>query len=359
MRNSVFQLSVFVVATILFLTTGCSHTPKKWKVIAHRSAPGYLPEHTLAGVAMAASWNVDFIEPDIVLTKDDIPVIMHDIHLEKSTDVASKLPHKKRKDGRYYVVDLTLKEIRSLNVLERGKGDPKDTAVFPGRFPRNKAVTAFQIPTLREYLETIDGLRKTTGYKLGIYPEIKKPSFHESQGKNIVRIVYDMLNEFGYEDKTDLIFIQSFDPSSLKKLRFVIKTKIPLVQLVAHNEWHESEINYDQMISPDGIKTVATYADGIGPSIDRLYTQDPETDEPELNNFMKNAHGEGLQVHPYTHRSDSLPPGFSTDEELLQFLNRKAKVDGIFSDFADRVLNWKPKMPTTSGRGLGNPVRAL
>jgi len=291
---------------------------------------------------MAASWNVDFIEPDIVLTKDDVPVIIHDIHLDSSTDVAKKFAHKRRKDGKFYVIDFTVKEIKELRVLERGKLDPNDTTVFPKRFPRNRARTAFQIPTLEEYLEMVEGLRQTTGYKLGIYPEIKAPHFHQTQGKNIVEIVYATLRKYGYEERPELIYIQSFDPAALKKLKFEIKTQIPLVQLVARNEWLEADVNYDLMILPAGLMEVAEYAEGIGPDLGRLYSLNDETSAIEKTSFVDDAHKAGLLVHPYTHRSDSLPRGFKTDDELLNFVKLEAKADGIFSDFADRVLNWVP-----------------
>ncbi len=333
-----FQL----LAIGLFALTGCSSRKSPWTIIAHRSAPGYLPEHTLAGVAMAASWNVDFIEPDVVLTKDNVPIVMHDILLDNSTDVSQKFAHKRRRDGHFYAIDLTLEEIKKLHVLERGKGDPKDTAVFPSRFPRNLARTAFQIPTFKEYLEMIEGLRKTTGYKLGVYPEIKKPAFHESQGKNIVKIVYQEIKSFGYEDKPDLIYLQCFDPKALKMLKFEIKTKIPLIQLIGKNEWQEADVDFETLKNKDGLKEISEYAVGIGPSIDDLYALDPESEKPIVTSLANFAHQNGLMVHPYTHRPDSLPLGFKTEEQLLSFLMKEAKVDGIFSDFANRIIHWIP-----------------
>ena len=104
------------ILSLLFLVVACSHQPKT--VIAHRGASGYLPEHTLESAAMAHSFGVDFVEPDVVITKDDKAVLLHNIHLDQTTDVAKKFPKRKRKDGRYYVVDFTLKEIKSLNVYD-------------------------------------------------------------------------------------------------------------------------------------------------------------------------------------------------------------------------------------------------
>ena len=127
-------------------------------VIAHRGASAYLPEHTLAGVSMAHAWDVDFIEPDIVLSKDRVPVVLHDIHLELTTNVEDTFPKKKRKDGRYYAIDLSLAELKQLRVHERI--NPKTGKIaFPARFPAK--LSAFQIPTLSEYIELIQGLNSS------------------------------------------------------------------------------------------------------------------------------------------------------------------------------------------------------
>lgn len=289
---------------------------------------------------MAAAWDVDFIEPDVVLTKDDVPVVLHDIYLEKSTDVAAKFPKRAREDGKFYAVDFTLTEIKELRVLERGKGGGSDEAVFAGRFPRDRARSAFQVPTLQEYLEFVEGLRKTTGFKLGVYPEMKKPAFHASEGKDIVEAVYPMLQKYGYEDTPELIFLQCFQPGTLMRVRKEYGDKIPLVQLIGKNEWGEAKVDYNAMLTPEGLKEVSLYADGIGPFVLQLYTAE-EGKAPVANDVTANAQKLGLKVHPYTHRSDGLPPHFKDDNEFLTFLYREAKVDGLFTDFADRVLDWK------------------
>lgn len=351
--------NILLCFAIAFLLSACASRQRAdWAVIAHRAASGYVPEHTLEAVAMAAAWNPDFIEPDVVLTKDSVPVVLHDIYLEKSTDVAKKFPKRARKDGKFYVVDFTLEEIKTLRVLERGKGGDTDEAVFPGRFPRDKALTAFQIPTLQEYLELIDGLRKTTGFDLGIYPEMKKPAFHESEGKDIVKVVYLMLKEYGYEQKPNLIFLQCFDPNALKRVRADYGDKIPLVQLIGKNEWGEAEVDYGAMLTPEGLKQIATYANGIGPFVMQLYSTDGE--QPMANDVVAQAHELGLKVHPYTHRSDGLPPNFENDDAFLSFLYRDLKVDGLFTDFADKVLNWKvppaSKKASTQFGSRSNPL---
>ena len=128
-------------------------------VIAHRGASGYLPEHTLASKAMAYAMKPHFLEQDLVLSKDDIPVVIHDIHLETITDVAVKFPDRKRADGRYYVIDFSFLELKQLQVTERF--DPKTgRAVYKDRFPVHTAT--FQLHSLQEEIELIQGLNKST-----------------------------------------------------------------------------------------------------------------------------------------------------------------------------------------------------
>lgn len=297
---------------------------------------------------MAAGWGVDFVEPDIVLTKDSIPIVLHDIHLENSTDVAAKFPFRKRKDGRYYVRDLLLKEIRALNVLERSQEQNPNEAAFPGRFPRTLNRTSFHVPTLEEYLEFVEGLRKSTGLRLGVYPEIKSSEFHNHEGQDIVKIVYDTLVRFGYEETPDLIYIQSFDPRDLQRLKTEMGTKIALMQLIGKNEWKESRADYTQMMTEEGLKQVATYAAGIAPSLDLLFSLDSTNKIVRADLLTSRAHAVGLKVHAYTHRQDPLPAHFKSNSELFEILKNQARIDGLFSDFADEVLIWEGRLSRRS-----------
>ena len=136
-------------------------------VIAHRGASGYLPEHTLPAKAMSYAMNVDFIEQDIVLSKDNVPIVIHDIHLETVTDVAVKFPNRNRNDGRYYVIDFSFEELKQLNVSERFNPESKQ-AIYPNRFPLNSST--FKLHSLAEEIELIQGLNKSTGKNVGIYP---------------------------------------------------------------------------------------------------------------------------------------------------------------------------------------------
>ncbi len=296
-------------------------------VIAHRAASGYLPEHTLEAVALAYGMGADFIEQDIVLTKDGAPVVLHDIHLDTTTDVRKKFPDRARIDGRWYAIDFTLEEIKALRVHERI--DPKkNMAVFPGRFPVGHA--KFEIPTLIEEIELIQGLNKSMKRNVGIYPELKIPAFHTQEGYNMGETVLDILSAYGYNEPNANVYIQCFDTDYLKRLRFELGTKLLLIQLIGEKE-------YDYLVTPKGLDMIATYANGIGPSMNRIvrYRRGRLIMIVEI---VKDAHDRMLAVHPYTFRRDSLPKYANSLEELFRIFYFIVGVDGVFTDFPDAAV---------------------
>ncbi|WP_174220833.1 glycerophosphodiester phosphodiesterase [Borrelia turcica] len=300
-------------------------------VIAHRGASGYLPEHTLEAKAFAYALGAHYLEQDIVLTKDDIPIIMHDPEIDTTTNVAEIFPERARKDGRYYSVDFTLRELKSLKLSERF--DPKTgKPIYPNRFPLNEY--NFKIPTLEEEIQFIQGLNKSTGRNVGIYPEIKKPFWHKQQGKDISKIVIEMLNKYGYKSKEDKIYLQIFDFDELKRIREELGYKGKLVMLIGENDWNEAPTDYEYIKSEEGIAEVAKYSDGIGPWIPQVIIDGKVTGLTSL------AHKHKMEVHPYTMRIDALPSYVKDANELLNLLFNKAKVDGVFTDFPDVVLGF-------------------
>ena len=187
-------------------------------VVAHRGASGYLPEHSMAAKSMAYAMGADYIEQDVVMTKDDELVVLHDHYLDRVTNVAEVYPYRKREDGRYYAIDFTLKEIKGLKMTEGfNVKDGKTVAGFPERFPIWKS--DFKVHTLAEEIELIQGLNKSTGKNVGIYPEIKAPWFHRHEGKDISVAVLKVLKKYGYTEKTDLVYLQCFDPNELVRLK--------------------------------------------------------------------------------------------------------------------------------------------
>ncbi|WP_299522372.1 glycerophosphodiester phosphodiesterase [uncultured Lutibacter sp.] len=293
-------------------------------VIAHRGASGYLPEHTLASKAMAHTMNVDFIEQDIVLSKDNVLVVIHDIHLESVTDVAIKFPDRNREDGRFYVVDFTFEELQQLNVSERF--DPAtNKAIFPNRFPLFKS--NFKLHSLQEEIELIQGLNKSRSKNIGIYPEIKEPEFHQKEGKDISKIVLNVLAEYGYKTKEDNCILQCFDAKELKRIREEFKSELFLVQLI---EFEEEELRMEEF---------AKYADGIGPWIPQIIKGKDKNGKWLISDLVMNAHKNNLKVHAYTFRADELGD-FKTFDELLNVALYEANIDGFFTDFPDKVVDF-------------------
>lgn len=320
------KFNVLFLFISIFL--GCSKTKimnsKNAKiVIAHRGASGYLPEHTLEAKAMAHAMNVDFIEQDLVLSKDNIPIVIHDIQLDDVTNVATKFPDKKRIDGRFYVIDFTFDELKTLQVSERF--DPKTgKQIYPNRFPKNTG--SFRLHSLQEEIELIQGLNKSTGKNIGIYPEIKAPEFHQKEGKKISEIVLKILAEYGYKTKNDNCILQCFDAKELERIRKELKSELFLVQLIEFPEETKQLVYF------------ATFADGIGPWYKQIL--DKKVDGKwTFTNLVSDAHKLGLKVHPYTFRADDLKD-FKTFDELLETFLINANVDGVFTDFPDLAVDF-------------------
>lgn len=301
------QRSVWLVFTCSVFAALSALAQEK-AVISHRGACGYLPEHTLESYAFAYAAGADYIEQDVALTKDREFICLHDIHLEKTTDVEVKFPDRKRDDGKWYAADFTLDEIRQLRAHER----------LPKRFPADKS--RFEVPTFREAIELIQGLNRTTGRNVGIYPELKNPSWHTKHGLPMEEAFVAILAEYGYTSRDSNIFVQCFEPGTLKKLRLELKLESPQVFLMGDDK------SQDALVTDEGLAEIATFAEGIGPDKNRIET------DPDL---VARAHAHGLVVHPYTMRSDLRPRAYATPEDELKKFLFDHGVDGLFTDFPD------------------------
>jgi glycerophosphoryl diester phosphodiesterase len=310
-------------------------TSTKAFVIAHRGACGYLPEHTLPAKALAYGMGADYLEQDIVASRDNELIVLHDIHLESVSDVVEKFPERAREDGRWYARDFDLAELKTLRVFERMTED-REQAVFPARFPYRSG--RFRFSTLREEIELTQGMNRSTGRRVGIYPEIKSPAWHHEEGVDVARLLLDVLAGYGYQDKSDPVFVQCFDARELRRVREELGCKLNLVQLVAENSWGESDTDYDHLKTPAGLQEVAQYADGLGPWIGQLYTLAEIDGHPVSTGYVKLAHEAGMTVHPYTFRADQLGPGFESFAEMVQWFAETIKVDGMFTDFPDLAV---------------------
>lgn len=310
-------------------------------VIAHRGASGYLPEHTLAAKAMAHAMGANYIEQDVVLSKDGIPVILHDVYLESTTDVAARFPGRARSDGRFYAMDFELSELRELKVHERcdKTADGREIAVYPQRFPT--APGLFGIATLAEEIDLIAGLDQSRKRRTGLYVELKAPNLHSEGGMDIAATVLGVLTTKGYANRPEQVFLQCFDPGTLKRLHSELQTPLPLIQLIGENSWNEdTSADYDQMRTRQGLAEIASYADGIGPWVNHIYLGKDSTGAVLLSQLTQHAQALKLLVHPYTLRSDELPAGINSFDELLDIVFIQAGVDGAFTDFPDTVSDY-------------------
>lgn len=305
-------------------------------VIAHRGASAYLPEHTLEAKAMAHAMGADFLEQDIVLSSDNIPVVLHDTHIDTVTDVAKRFPDRKREDGRYYAIDFTLAELKQLRVTERfhaKTGKP----YYPNRFPSNSG--HFEIVTLEEELEFIAGLNRSTGRTVGIYPEIKQPNWHRKQGHDISRIVLPILEKFGYRSKDDPCWLQCFEITEVKRIRTELKWQGRLVMLLSGGGKSADGTDFPYLRTEAGLAELSSVVDAIGPSISSIITGKSPQDR-QITDLVKDAHAANLAVHPYTLRADELPKTVSSANDLMSLLFREAGIDGLFTDFPDVVVAW-------------------
>ena len=294
-------------------------------VIAHRGASGYLPEHTLEGKALAYGLGADFLEQDVVATRDGELVVLHDAYLDDTTDVATRFADRRRSDGHFYVIDFDLGELKSLRVVERlrhGTAEP----VYADRFP--SGIGSFRINTLDEELDLIRGLNRSMRRNVGIYPEIKDPQWHLQHGIDLSRLVLEKLADHGYRSADDAAFVQCFDPVELRRVRAELGCRLKLVQLVG------SGPEYAQLLDAPGLQSVAEYATGLGPSYSQLVVVGDDGG-PAPTELTANAHAAGLAVHAYTFRRDALPPYVATLEQLIELFVHRIGIDGLFCDHPD------------------------
>ncbi len=296
-------------------------------IIAHRGASGYLPEHTLEAKAMAYAQGADFLEQDVVLSRDQVPVVLHDIHIDTVTDVARRFPNRHRPDGRWYAIDFTLAELKTLNVHERvdhRTGAP----VFPNRFP--VGFGTFRVPTLDEELDLIEGLNRSTKRHVGIYPEIKSPAWHRSEGLDPTSIVVETLTRRGWADKDAACFVQCFEFAELRRIRDDLGYRGRLIYLTLD----QPEPGGPDLATSGGWSDVARVVDGVGPPLSEVVRVAGDGSiEPTA--LTRTAHDLGLLVHPWTVRADALPDGVASVEALFRALFDRAEVDGVFTDMPD------------------------
>ena len=289
-------------------------------IIGHRGASAHRPEHTLESYALAIEMGADAIEPDLVRTKDGVLIARHENEIGGTTDVADRFPSRrttKRIDGRdvtgWFTEDFSLAEIKSLRARER----------LPFRSHGYDGL--FQVPTLEEVVDLAAHQSRVLGRQIAVYPETKHPSYFRGIGLPLEEPLIALLQEHGLTARTSPVFIQSFEPSSLRRLRPL--TAVRLVQLLDENA----------DATPARLSEIATYANGLGPNKSLVIPVDAQGRLGTPTSLIRDAHAVGLFVHVWTMRSEPLflPSSYGGDlkREIQQFAS--LGVDGIFTDFPD------------------------
>jgi glycerophosphoryl diester phosphodiesterase len=339
-----------MLATIIALALGgatvMAETPNPAPVrpiiIAHRGASGERPEHTLASYERAIDQGADYIEPDLVLTKDGVLVARHENEISGTTDVAEHPEFADRRttktiDGEqvtgWFTEDFTLAELRTLRARER----LPQLRVANAAFDR-----LYTIPTFEEILQLVRAREAETGRTIGVYPETKHPSYFARIGLPHEAPLLAMLARYGYDAADDAIFIQSFETGNLVRLNML--TPVRLIQLVdaSGSPADRPDVTYAQMMTADGLREVARYADGIGPAKDMVIARNTDGALAGSTGLVARAHAAGLAVHPWTFRRENyfLPTNLRSGAdprapgdlaaEMRAFVAEG--VDGLFTD---------------------------
>ncbi len=346
------RLAKLASAMLLMATMGCSaHSDvsgaqpqhKRPIVIAHRGASGERPEHTLEAYRLAIAQGADFIEPDLVMTKDGVLVARHENEISETTDVARRPEYAARRstkviDGArvtgWFTEDFTLAELRTLRARER----------LPQLRPGNTAYDGrFAVPTLEEVIELAADQSRATGRTIGIYPEIKHPTYFRSINLPMEEALAAILREHGLTSAASPIFIQCFEVGPLQRLNTLIDAR--LIQLMSDEggPFDRPDLTYRAMATPEGLAAISAYADGVGPAKALIFSRTLLGATGARTSFVADAHHAGLAVHPWTFRAENyfLPlelrrginPRAQGDLEAELRMFFAAGVDGVFSDF--------------------------
>ncbi|MEZ5292357.1 MAG: glycerophosphodiester phosphodiesterase [Vicinamibacterales bacterium] len=304
-------------------------------IIGHRGASGHRPEHTIASYTLAIEQGADFIEPDLVSTKDGVLVARHENEIGSTTDAAAKFPARRRTavvDGEtitgWFVEDFTLEEVRTLRAKERLASR---SHAYDGQFG---------IPTFEEVVALAQAQAKARGRPIGVYPETKHPSYFAGIGLPLEPKLLAVLDALGWNSSDAPVFIQSFEVDNLRRLHR--QTRVRLVQLLnpGGRPADGSARTYAEMTTPAGLKDIATYAAGIGANQRLIVPADRQGRLGTPTSLVGDAHRAGLLVHVWTLRDDPpfLAAGYEGDplREHRQFL--ALGVDGVFTDFPDTAM---------------------
>jgi glycerophosphoryl diester phosphodiesterase len=320
--------------------------PHRPLVIGHRGASGYRPEHTLASYETAARLGADFIEPDLVTTKDHVLVARHEPEISGTTDVASRPEFASRKATRlldgiavtgWFTEDFTLAELKTLRAVERLPQVRQRNTLYNG---------LFQVPTFEEVLQLRERLSRELEREIGVYPETKHPTYFRNLGLPLEGQLVAKLREHGLDRADAPVFVQSFEAGNLRALKETYRLRSPKIFLTSAsgNPFNDPR-PYADYLTPAGLAELATFVVGIGPDKNQIIPRNPDGTLAAPTALVAGAHAAGLALHPYTFRAENqfLPAelrvgtdanayGKALDEQIA-FL--RTGIDGLFTDQAD------------------------
>ncbi|MBB2944126.1 glycerophosphoryl diester phosphodiesterase [Actinoplanes lutulentus] len=324
---------------------GNSSSTKKL-VVGHRGASGYRPEHTLASYELAARLGADYMEPDLVITKDGVLVCRHEPEIGGTTDVSSRPEFAARKktvllDGisvtGWFTEDFTLAELKTLRATERIPAIRQRNTLYDGRFP---------VPTFQEVLDLRKRLSKELDREIGVFPETKHPTYFQRLGLPLEGTLVRVLRRNGLDRRGAKVFVQSFEAANLRELADKHRVQVPLVFLTggAGGPFNDPR-SYADYLTPAGLKELSQFVDGLGPEKGQIIPRNADGTLGTPTALVKNAHQAGLKVIPYTFRAENsfLPAelrvgtdvaayGKAIDEQVT-FL--RTGIDGLFTDNPD------------------------
>lgn len=320
-------------------------------VVGHRGASGYRPEHTLAAYELAARMGADYIEPDLVATRDGVLVARHENEISGTTDVATRPEFADRRTTKtvdgvaytgWFTEDFTLRELQTLRAVERIPAVRQENTIHDG---------LYQVPTLAQVLDLRAALSKELKREIGVYPEIKHPTYFRSIGLPLEEPLVRTLKQARINDRDDPVFVQSFELTPLQRLRGELGLRVPTVFLTGGSGAPYDLVaagdprTYADLTTRRGLQSISGFVDGLGPEKNQVVPRTADGALGQPTTLVRDAHRAGLTVHPYTVRAENqfLPPALRSNAVASDYGDVIAEVhalldagvDGFFTDNPD------------------------
>ncbi|MFG2967347.1 glycerophosphodiester phosphodiesterase [Streptomyces sp. NPDC048288] len=332
---------------------GLKSLPKP-TIIGHRGASGYRPEHTFGSYNLALDLGADIVEAgDLVPTKDGHLVCRHEPEIGGTTNVADHPEFADRKTTKtldgvpttgWFTEDFTLAELKTLRAIERIPANRPHNTLYNGRW---------EIPTFEEVLKWQDEQTRKRGKQVWIYPETKHPTYFRRLGLGLEERVAKLLRKYGKDKRNSPVILQSFEPTSIQRLNTLVDNPLVVLLSGATTQPYDFVATGDprtvaDLITPKGLREIAGYAQGIGPTLDLIIPKDASGNFTTPSTLVADAHKVGLILHPYTMRNENpfLPPAFRKGTDVDAYGDPfgvfktyfATGIDGVFSDNADTAV---------------------